>query len=96
MGFCDREECEDEQRALKLRVKYLEGRLKLIGQRTNDPWVVHKCAAALKGTSREWTERKICPECKASGGPDGVTNCTTCLTFWDAPVTQADGRAEHE
>lgn len=29
-------------------------------------------------------EIKMCPECKACGGPDGVTNCATCRDgFWD-------------
>ena len=28
---------------------------------------------------------KMCPECHAMGGPDGVTNCATCRGgFWDS------------
>jgi RecJ-like exonuclease len=34
--------------------------------------------------------RRICPECKASGGPDGVTNCDTCAGgFWDSTAAKA-------
>jgi len=34
-----------------------------------------------------WEDRKICPECKASGGPDGVTNCATCRAgFWESAM----------
>lgn len=33
---------------------------------------------------------KMCPECHAMGGPDGVTNCATCRGgFWETPQSDA-------
>jgi hypothetical protein len=33
---------------------------------------------------------KMCPECHAVGGPDGVTNCATCRgDFWATPNPEA-------
>ena len=35
---------------------------------------------------------KMCPECKACGGPDGVTNCATCRGgFWETTQSDAAG-----
>lgn len=34
---------------------------------------------------------RICPECKASGGPDGVTVCATCSGgFWERLPTREE------
>lgn len=41
---------------------------------------------AVRAVPDEETRRpsKMCPECKACGGPDGVTNCATCRSgFWE-------------
>lgn len=34
---------------------------------------------------------RMCPECHAVGGPDGVTNCDTCYNgYFDQPKTSAE------
>lgn len=38
------------------------------------------------------SKSRMCPECHAMGGPDGVTNCATCRGgFWDGSTAQRSG-----
>lgn len=53
----------------------------------------------IKEPRRNPNAGRMCPECKAVGGPDGVTVCGTCSSgFWETtqPEPAAKGEGQHD